>query len=179
MSVDVSEDAALMWLFEVSPSEGNLSPLRHRAITTTNVVIYDRELAPIVAAAPPLGGYAEPVAPGREALGQTIEHCLRFVLDGWSVARLVDHNKASEERIRRIRHLSERLAARNFPSDLPVLLFSDVQVGRYRKIGTELSVLEIEFDAASRERALAVSFGPIGTAASRELGSVMSNGLAG
>ena len=61
-SVHISDDAALLWLFEVSPIEGHLSSLVHQAITTANVVIYDRALASIVAAHLPLGGYAEPAA---------------------------------------------------------------------------------------------------------------------
>jgi hypothetical protein len=178
-SVEISDDAALLWLFEVSPTEANLSPLLHRAITAANVVIYDRALASIVAAALPLGAYAEPAASSSEAPDQTLERCLRFVLDGWSVARLVDHDKASEQRTRRIRNLSEQLAARNFPDDLPLLLFTNADDGRYRKIETQLSALDVELNAASCEGGLAISFDAIATAASRDLRAVMSNGLAG
>jgi len=80
--MDISNDAALLWLFEVAPTEANLSPLVRQAIATANVVIYDRELAAIVAGARPLSGYAEPVASSDPAPDQTIERCLRFVLDG-------------------------------------------------------------------------------------------------
>lgn len=178
-SVDISGDAALLWLIEVSPSETNLSPLARQAITTANVVIYDRALASIVAATLPLGGYAEPAASSSDAADPTMERCLRFVLDGWSVVRLVDHDKAQGQRTPRIRHLAERLAARKYPDDLPVLLFMNADDGRHRKIETRLSALDAELDAASRQGGLAIIFGAIATAAGRGLRAVMSNGLAG
>jgi hypothetical protein len=178
-SVDISDDAILLWLIEVSPSETTLSPLAHEAITTANVVIYDRALASIVAAALPLGGYAETAASSSDAADPTMERCLRFVLDGWSVVRLVDHDKARGQQTRRTRHLAERLAARKYSDDLPVLLFMNADGGRHRAIATRLSALDIELDAAGRQGGLAISFGAIATAAGRGLRAVMSNGLAG
>ena len=134
--VHISDDAALLWLFEMSPIEGNLSSLVHQAITTANLVIYDSAYASIVAARLPLGGYAEPAPSSSGAPDRTMERCLGFALDGWRVVRLVDHDKARGPWIQRIRHLSERLAARKVPDDLPVLLFTNPDDGCYPKTET-------------------------------------------
>ena len=176
--MDISNDAALLWLFEVAPTEANLSPLVRQAIATANVVIYDRELAAIVAGARPLSGYAEPVASSAPAPDQTIERCLRFVLDGWNVVRLTDGNKATEQRVRHSRHLLERLMANNVPDDLPVLLFTSADDGRYRSIETQLGGLDAELVAAGAG-GLVIVFSAIVMAAGRGLRAIMSNGLAG
>ena len=51
-----------LWCVEL-PSEPTFSQLEYRALTTANVVIYDRVLAPTVARFLPIRGYAEPAAP--------------------------------------------------------------------------------------------------------------------
>ena len=51
-----------LWFAVLSSSEHNPAPLVYRAVTTVNVIIYDRVLAPTVARLLPLGGYAEPAA---------------------------------------------------------------------------------------------------------------------
>ena len=75
-----------LWLVEFPLTEPVLSPLEHRALTTANVVIYDRSLEKAVARALPLGSYAEPAIPGHAGW----ERVIRFARDGWSVAKLVD-----------------------------------------------------------------------------------------
>ena len=176
--VDISDDAALLWLFAVAPIERNLSPPVRQAITTANVVIYDRALAAIGAAALPLGGYAEPAASSSAPPDQTIERCLRFVLDGWSVVRLADQDEAAGRRARDFRNLAERLAASNVPDDLPVLLFTNADDGRYRRIETQLGALDAELNAASTS-GLAIIFGTIAMAAGRRVRAVMSKWVGG
>jgi len=178
MPADFSNDAALLWLFEATPIEPNLSPLVRQAIATANVVIYDRALAAIVAAALPLGDYAEPAASSSAAPDRTIERCLRFVLDGWSVVWLADRNNSMGQRVRRICQMSEPWAARNVPDDLPVLLFTDADGGRYRRVETQIGALDAELFAAGAS-GLAIIFSAVAMAAGRGLRAVMSNGLAG
>jgi len=172
---DIYDDTAALWLFEVSPQDGDLPPLLRRAITSANIVIYDRALAPVVAAALPLGGYAEPAAPNGMVPDPAIERCLGLALDGWSVVRLVDPDTAGAQRAK----LSARLAARNFPDDLPVWLFTDAQNGGCRQIPTRLARLDSELTAADPRGGLAIGFGGLVTAAGRGLRAAMSNGLAG
>jgi hypothetical protein len=79
-----------LWLVEVSPEASELPSFEHRVFVSANVVIYDRVLSPLVAAALPLGNYAEPAtARSHAAEKSTFDRCLRFALDGWSVIRLV------------------------------------------------------------------------------------------
>ena len=49
-----------LWLVEISATDSELGPLEYRALTTANVVIYDRALDSTVSKFLPLGGYAEP-----------------------------------------------------------------------------------------------------------------------
>jgi hypothetical protein len=176
--VEIFGDAALLWLIELSPTERHLSVLGHQAITTTNIVIYDRALEPIVAATLPLGGYAEPAAFSSETPEQATERCLRFLLDGWSVVRLIDADITGGQRARRVRHLSERLTAANFPDELTVLLFMNGSDGTCREIETDLRTLETRISAASREEGLTIVLGAIG-ALNGGRDAVLSNGLAG
>ena len=75
------------WRIEVAP-QGTPSEKMRRALAEANVVIYDRALAPLVAALLPLGGYAEP-APTRDgAADPAADRCTSFARDGWSVLRL-------------------------------------------------------------------------------------------
>src|SRR6266851_5307684 len=120
-----------LWFVELPAAELELSPLEYRALTTANVVIYDRSLAPTVARFLPLGGYAEPAAPSDGASDATWERCLRFARDGWSVARLVDPRVKSVAD--KIGLLSERLLTPKAPADLPVLVFANAGGGAYQK----------------------------------------------
>jgi hypothetical protein len=90
--------AGQIWVTEISPRH-ELSRLHQAMMTTANVIIYDRLLEPIVAEILPLGGYAEPAAGAK-----TVQRCVHFARDGWSVVRLIDRQIPA---IRRIAHLRE------------------------------------------------------------------------
>ena len=60
-----------LWLVEISPKASEFPSFEHRAFVSTNVVIYDRVLGPLVAALP-LGNYAEPVTAGGHAADEVI-----------------------------------------------------------------------------------------------------------
>ena len=91
-------EAGQIWVIEISPTD-ELSMLHRVIMTTGNVIIYDRSLEAFVAQALSLGGYAEP-----EAEAKTIQRCVQFARDGWSVVRLLDRQTSA---IRRIAHLQE------------------------------------------------------------------------
>ena len=59
--------------------------IEYRALTTANLVIYDRPLAKTLATILPLGGYAEPAASIDQSQDRPLERCLSFAQDGWSV----------------------------------------------------------------------------------------------
>ena len=68
--------------------------------------------------------------------------------------------------------------ANNVPDDLPVLLFTSADDGRYRSIETQLGGLDAELVAAGAG-GLVIVFSAIVMAAGRGLRAIMSNGLAG
>jgi hypothetical protein len=122
-----SVHAGELWLVEFPPPEFQPSPFGQRALTTANVVIYDRSLEAIVAGSLPLVGYAEPSNPGDGIWRRT----LRFARDGWGVVELVDSAYFSRsERIVIIRRSTDRLLAVGLSSHVPVSIFSQHD-GRY------------------------------------------------
>jgi hypothetical protein len=102
-----------LWLIEMAANEKTRSALEIAAITTANVVIYDRALAPVVAQYLRLGGYAEPHSTNRAGPDRTLARCLQFARDGWSVAWLVEPGSLRSGRADEVRELSARLTAAN------------------------------------------------------------------
>ena len=169
-----------LWVVELSATEPSLSPLEYRVITTANVVIYDRPLAPMVAKVLPLGGYAEPASSsGERRLDQAWERCLRFARNGWSVVRLVEHSPSPQQRFERIQCLTERLMAAEAPANLPVLLFVDAGCDTYEKTEAPLGALSPAIGAHGVERRLSIAFTVINAGAAPRLSVASSNGLAG
>ena len=60
-----------IWLVEQDPA-WPLSAVDRDALTSANVMIYDRALAPLVAQVLPIGGYAEPLPATGHAAGPAI-----------------------------------------------------------------------------------------------------------
>jgi hypothetical protein len=130
-----------LWLIELPATAPEFAPLEYRALSNANVVIYDRALAPTVARLLPLGGYAEPAAPTDGDPGS--ERCVRFVRDGWSVARLLyPGSQSGRDRFDKIRQLSHPLLSLAMPTDLPVQIFVSAGRGRYERNETQLSRLD-------------------------------------
>jgi hypothetical protein len=65
-------------------------------------MIYDRSLDAIVAQALPLGGYAEPAAETK-----TVQRCVQFARDGWSVVRLINRQTLAIRRVAHLRDLAQ------------------------------------------------------------------------
>jgi hypothetical protein len=128
-----------LWLVELPASAPEVAALEYRALGNANVIIYDRALAPTVARFLPLGGYAEPAASRDGQSGAESERCVRFVRDGWSVARLFYPGlQSSRERLDKIRQLSHHLLTSEMPADLPVQIFVSAARGRYDRTATQL-----------------------------------------
>src|SRR5579864_4460080 len=88
-----------LWVIEQTPATA-LSELDRDALTSANVVIYDRPLARIVAELLPLGGYAEPLSFSCQAAGRALSpRALQFAADGWSVVQLVERSPCWRERL--------------------------------------------------------------------------------
>jgi hypothetical protein len=169
-----------LWLIELPATDPNYTPLECRALTTANVVIYDRALASIVAEILPIGGYAEPASSiGGAEPYPALERCLQFARDGWSVVRLVEHRVSSEQRAVRIRYLSERLMVAKASPDLPVFLFAAAGSGACAKTEVHLGALSGVVTGHSVENRLSIVFSAISSPAAPCLFVASTNGLAG
>jgi hypothetical protein len=112
-----------LWLVEISPWALKFPSFAHRAFVSANVAIYDRVLGPLVAAALPLGNYAEPATAGGHAPDEAnVQRGLRFAADGWSVIRLVNGDLGASARAERLLRITERLLAGGVSPDLPIQL---------------------------------------------------------
>jgi hypothetical protein len=170
-----------LWLVELPATAPHFSPLEHQALTSANVVIYDRALAPTVARLLPLGGYAEPAVPGERA--SAWERCLGFARDGWSVVRLVDPRVEpgglpGRERTHRICRLSERWLGVERLAGFPVLIFANTGCGAYERSEAALDGL-INHQSFEQTRTLTLIFRAIDTAAAPRFRVASANGLAG
>ncbi|HMD63971.1 MAG TPA: hypothetical protein VKF83_08375 [Stellaceae bacterium] len=171
-----------LWLVEFPSTEPELSPLEYRALTTANVVIYDRILAPTVARLLPFGGYAEPAA-SRDKMGDAAwERALRFARDGWSVAKLLDTEAPSRrEKIREIRRLTDRLLPFGLPVHLPVSVFYNLGGQVYEKTETELGELGaiLAVRAAEQSPSFTIIFDVADGGSAPRFSVASANGLAG
>lgn len=157
-----------LWLAALPSIEPEPAPLEYHALAAANVVIYDRELAPLMARFLPLGGYAEPAAPSGDGGGAAWARCLRFVRDGWSVARLVPPGGE-------FRHLSELALSPEIQADLRVTVFANHGRGVYESSEIRLDEL-INLDRSS---SLTIVFDTIAGELGPSLSVASTNGLAG
>jgi hypothetical protein len=163
-----------LWLVEICPDFG-LSAAERHLLSSANVILYDRTLSDEVAALLPLGGYAEP-APLPDGL-HDIERSVRFALDGWSVARLIDASHRRPSREARLRAVVDRLYAGGAGGQLPVRIFADAGSRSFFSDQTRLATLDPDTVAARNERLILV-FDEV--ALSRvPTYSIAANGLAG
>jgi hypothetical protein len=170
-----------LWLVELPATAPELAPLEYCALGNANVVIYDRALALAVARLLPLGGYAEPAAAGDGQFGAGSERCVRFVHDGWSVARLLDPGfRSGPERLEMIRQLSYRLLA-EAPADLPVQIFVSAGRGRYERNETQLNRLDamIAASALMRSSTFTIVLDVNDSSGAPRFSTASANGLAG
>jgi hypothetical protein len=118
-----------LWLIEIPPTDPGLAPLEYRVIAAADLVIYDRALASTIAKVLPLCGYAEPAGP----YDAVPERCVRLVIDGWSVARLIIPGSSNQERSDEFRCFAEWLLALKTAADLPILAFTNAGGGLYQR----------------------------------------------
>jgi hypothetical protein len=115
-----------VWLVEISPAPSELPSFELRPFVSADIVIYDQLLGPLVAAALPVGNYAEPTASSSHALDEVnIELYLRLAMDGWRIIWLVHGDLAVAARADRLFRIKERLLAVRVSRDLPIQLLTD------------------------------------------------------
>jgi hypothetical protein len=169
-----------LWVVELAGDEPGLAPLEYRALTTSNVVIYDRGLGSIVAQHLPLGGYAEPAGSSRGAFDRAWGRCLGFVRDGWSVVRLVPPPLRAN-RLHVIWRLAEQLRASNVPGRLPVSMLIHLGGQVYERFDSELDELDtiVDLHCSKQTQSMTVMFGSLSSGERLRIRVASTNGLAG
>lgn len=166
-----------LWLVELPAISPEFAPLEYRTLTTANVVVYDEALAATVARYLPLGGYAEPAGP------MAAERCIRFVRDGWSVARvIVPRGLSGLEATDEFRQLAARLLTLNGGAGFSLSAFVNNGGGAYRRSRVRLQQLQdVTPDKQRPNRFSNVTFvfEPFGIAATTRFSVASANGLAG
>jgi hypothetical protein len=168
-----------LWVVEQSSTDPHPWPLGHHAITSANVVIYDRSLYPIVAANLPLGGYAEPASFPDGVPDRVFDRSIQFARDGWSVVWFVDHGQPHDARRERIGRLVDQLIGAGCQPSHSVSLFVSANGSPLQQTETELDTLGIAIDATTSEDRLAIAFVAVDAGAAPHLHAISSNGLAG
>jgi hypothetical protein len=168
-----------LWIAEIASTDPVSASLEHQALTSANVIIYDRALAPTVSRFLPLGGYAEPAAPSRLSFDATWNRCLRFAREGWSVARLVHPSR--EQLAAELRNLSTLLLGRGLAPDLTVVVFANLGDGAYEKSQMALCELDAALGLGGLAEALPLTIvcDVVHSGASSHGSAASTNGLAG
>jgi hypothetical protein len=168
-----------LWFAEITSMDPVPASLEHQALTSANVIIYDRALAPTVSRFLPLGGYAEPAAPSHLSFNATWNRCLRFAREGWSVARLVHPSR--EQFAAEIRNLSRLLLGRGLAPDLTVVVFANLGDGGYEKSQMALCELDAALGLGGFAEALPLTIvcDVVHSGAFPHASAASTNGLAG
>lgn len=161
-----------IWLVEHAAA-APLFPCDRGALTSANVVLYERALEPVAAAVLPIGAYAEPLPPNGPAVSP---RALGFAAEGWSVAQLVE---ARGERRARLGRLSEALAALGVAGELPVLVVAKAAPDRRWERDACLRTLPGLADEWADRGLLTLIFGPLAPRYPAPCHAVAANGLAG
>ena len=164
-------------LIELCDVRTGLTPAEQQALVSANVIIYERELAPLVAEILPLGSYAE-AAPGGASDQPVFERCLRFALDGWNVAQL----RAPRRDVRRVGWVEDaaaQLATAGVASDTLVQMRADAPCGGPARIETPLHAAQKAVDDHGLTGGLTLILGPIAAGAGPQAYAFAGNGLAG
>jgi len=165
-----------LWVIEQAQATA-LSELDRDALTSANVVIYDRALAGVVADVLPLGGYAEPLSFSCQAAGRALSpRAVQFAADGFSVVQLVEASPCWRERLHQApRELSQVADGGN----AAVRLIAKQGAERYRELGADLDLLPGLVDDVDQGDPMTVIFGPIAARGTAQLYPFTANGLAG
>jgi hypothetical protein len=165
-----------LWVIEQARATA-LSGLDRDALTSANVVIYDRSLAGVVAGVLPLGGYAEPLSFSCQASGRALSpRALQFAADGWSVVQLVEATPCWRERLQ---HAPRELPQASDGGNAVVRLIQKQGAESYEELGADLDLLPGLTDEFDRDHPMTVIFGPIATRGTAQLYPFTGNGLAG
>ncbi|HYP38436.1 MAG TPA: hypothetical protein VEQ62_19060 [Stellaceae bacterium] len=165
-----------IWLIE-QPSTTAFFTLDRDALTSANVVIYDRPLAPLVARFLPTGAYAEPLSLDAQAAGSAISpRALQFAAEGWSVVQLVEARPGRRERLR---DAVAGLTPLSGGADLPILAIAKTAADRRLRWDGCLRNCSDLIDEFEDDDPLTLVFGPLVIRYPAPAYAFAGNGLAG
>ena len=144
-----------LWFIEHDPRHP-LGAGDRAVLTSANVVLYERALAPLVASVLPLGSYAEPLQVGGDTA--LSPRTVTFAGEGWSVAQLVGNGAAIKTRLRRIDEVLNAIATFG---DLPVQVAVKLEAGRQRELDSSLRTTFDVIRDLAHEGLLTLVFGPL------------------
>ena len=175
-SLDPAIRPGQIWLIE-QPSATVLFRFDRDALTSADVVIYDRALAPLVARFLQIGAYAEPWSPDVQAAGSTISaRALQFAAEGWSVVQLVEARPGRRERLRDAVGALKPLSGGN---DLPLVAIAKTTADRHRRWDGCLRNSSDLIDEFGDDDPLTLVFGPLVIRYPAAAYAFAANGLAG
>ena len=162
------------WLIEQALGKG-LSSLDLGALSSADIVIYDRPLAALVAQVLPIGRYAEPLFDNGEPQPAVSRRALRFATEGWRVAQLIEARRGDNQRLHDAVEALIQLRA----DDLPLLAIAKRTVDRQQLWDGRLHDLPELIDKFAADDPLTLILGPLFTGCAAPPYAFSGNGLAG
>jgi hypothetical protein len=162
------------WLIEQPLGEG-LSSLDRSALSSADIVIYDRPLAALVAQVLPIGRYAEPLLVNGGPQLVVSPRALRFATEGWRVAQLLEARRGDNQRLRDAVEALIQLQA----DDLPLLAIAKRAVDGQQLRGGCLHSLPELIDRFAADDPLTLILGPLVAGCAAPPYAFAGNGLAG
>jgi siroheme synthase len=162
------------WLIEQPPGK-SLCSLDRRALSSADIVIYDRPLAALVAQVLPIGRYAEPLFHSSEPQPAVSPRALRFAAEGWRVAQLFVARYGDTQRLRDAFEALIQLR----PDDLPLVAIAKSAVDGQQLCHGSLRHLPELIDKLAANDPLTLILGPFGAGCAAPPHAFAGNGLAG
>ena len=157
------------------PLGKGLSSLDRGALSSADIVIYDRPLAALVAQVLPIGRYAEPLFDNGEAQPAVLPRALRFASEGWRVAQLLEARQGDNHRLHDAVEALIRLQA----DDLPLLAIVKRAVDGQQLWDGRLHNLAELIDKFAADDPLTLILGPLFAGCATPPHTFAGNGLAG
>ena len=134
-----------IWLVECAPA--SLSAVHARLLARANVVLYERPLLAALAAALPIGIYAEPLPAAADCEPVIAPRALQFAADGWSVLQLVERHAGWRRRLPSLADELYRSGCRP-----PLLALGRIAAGRFQPLrGTATTLASIAAELGADE----------------------------
>jgi hypothetical protein len=162
------------WLIEQHAEKG-LCSLDRGALSSADIVIYERPLAALVAQVLPIGRYAEQLLPNGEARPAVSPRGLRFAAEGWRVAHLFEARQGANQRL----HGAVEALTQLHADDLPLRAIAKGVVDGQQLHDGRLHNLPDLIDRFAADDPLTLILGPLVTGCAAPLYAFTGNGLAG